>query len=68
MDPAILLMLRVEREGEAQRRLYMAYRDDLANEKSVCLPNITFVQPQGIAYLKPWKNSDFSLMDANKRK
>ena len=37
MDPAIQLiqlMLRVEREEEAQRRPYMAYRDDLADEKT----------------------------------
>ena len=33
----IQLMLRVEREAEAQRRPYMAYRDDLADEKPVRL-------------------------------
>ena len=41
MDPAtqlIQLMLRVEREAEAQRRPYMAYRDDLADEKTVRSP------------------------------
>ena len=38
MDSAIQLIqltLRVEREAEAQRRLYTAYRDDLADEKTV---------------------------------
>ncbi len=38
MDPAVQLMLRVEREAEAQRRPYMAYRDDLADEKPVRPP------------------------------
>jgi hypothetical protein len=34
----IQLSLRVEREAEAQRRPYMAHRDDLADEKTVHLP------------------------------
>ncbi len=38
MDPAVQLMLRVEREAGAQRRLYMAYRADLADEKPVRPP------------------------------
>ena len=40
MDPTIQLiqlMLRVEREAEAQCRPYMAYRDDLVDEKPVRL-------------------------------
>ena len=38
MNPVIQLIqltLRVEREAEAQRRPYMAYRDGLADEKTV---------------------------------
>ncbi len=31
MDPAIQSMLKVEREETAQRRLHMAYTDDLAD-------------------------------------
>jgi hypothetical protein len=41
MDPTIQLiqlMLRVEREAERQRRSSMAYRDDLADEKTVHPP------------------------------
>ena len=41
MDSAIQLIqltLRVEREAEAQRRPYVAYRDDLADEKTVRPP------------------------------
>ena len=41
MNPAIQLIqltLRVEREAEAQRRPYMAYRNDLADEKPVRPP------------------------------
>ncbi len=38
MDPAVQLMLRVEREAEAQRRLYMTYRDVLADEKPIRPP------------------------------
>ena len=41
MDPTIQLIqltLRVEREAEAQRRPYMAYRNDLADEKTVRSP------------------------------
>ena len=38
MVPAIQLMLRVERKEKAQRRPYMAYRDDLADEKPVRPP------------------------------
>jgi hypothetical protein len=41
MGPAIQLIqltLRVEREAEAQRRPYMAYRDDFAAEKVVRPP------------------------------
>ena len=34
----IQLTLRVEREADAQRRPYMAYRDDLADERTVRLP------------------------------
>ena len=38
MSPVIQLIqltLRVEREAEAQRRPYVAYRDNLADEKTV---------------------------------
>ena len=41
MNPEIQLIqltLRVEREAEAQRRPYVAYRDDLADEKTVSPP------------------------------
>jgi hypothetical protein len=33
MNPGIQLMLRMEREAEAQRRPYMVYTDDLEAEK-----------------------------------
>jgi hypothetical protein len=35
MDPGIQLMLRIEREAEAQRRSYLSYRDDVADEKLI---------------------------------
>jgi hypothetical protein len=44
MEPGIQLMLRMEREAQAQRRQYKSYRDDLEDEKTVRLERDNLVK------------------------